>query len=359
MERRPDCGFAAADAAAGRALCGTPGSPLRRAENVGPVAWQNRRAGLFCRLRETDAGFSRKGCSGGDFRLHGSLVRRGASGYTAPVTTDQSIAALTRLQEGNKRFIANVRGIDAMLSQQRRAELVAHQQPFAIVLGCSDSRAPAEIVFDQGLGDLFVIRIAGNIVAPSGIASVEFAAQRFGIPLVVLMGHTGCGAIEAALESISRPDDESLNNLRSIVDRVKPAIEPLTMTRPGRPAPSVCAGERARRRQPPAARLPGARAAGARTAACGGGCRVRSRERPGRFLRRRPGALTRRAELHQRRRRPRAALTPRGTPSARRLQRRWPSRAPGSRTGPGSTRPSNDTTSLPRGRCSRTAPRRR
>jgi carbonic anhydrase len=165
-----------------------------------------------------------------DCCLHGSLVRRGPSRYRAPVTTVQSIAALTRLQDGNKRFIANVRGIDALLTQQRRAELAARQQPFAIVLGCSDSRAPAEIVFDQGLGDLFVIRIAGNIVAPSGIASVEFAAQRFGIPLVVLMGHTGCGAIEAALESISRPDDESLHNLRSIVDRVKPAIEPLTMT---------------------------------------------------------------------------------------------------------------------------------
>jgi carbonic anhydrase len=103
------------------------------------------------------------------------------------VSIDHSIAALTRLQEGNKRFIANVRGIDAMLSQQRRAELATRQQPFAIILGCSDSRSPAEIVFDQGLGDLFVIRIAGNIVAPSGIASVEFAAERFGIPLVVVM----------------------------------------------------------------------------------------------------------------------------------------------------------------------------
>ncbi len=117
-----------------------------------------------------------------------------------------------------------------MLSQQRRADLVERQQPFAIFLGCSDSRAPAEILFDQGLGDLFVIRIAGNIVAPSGIASVEFAAERYGIPLVVLMGHTGCGAIEATLESISRPDDESLKNLRSIVDRVRPAIEPLVST---------------------------------------------------------------------------------------------------------------------------------
>lgn len=146
------------------------------------------------------------------------------------MNTDRSIAALTRLQQGNERFIKNVRGIDAMLSQQRRAELVAKQQPFAIILGCSDSRAPAEILFDQGLGDLFVIRIAGNIVAPSGVASVEFAAQHFGISLVVLMGHTGCGAIEAALASISRPDDESLHHLSSIVDRVRPAIEPLTMT---------------------------------------------------------------------------------------------------------------------------------
>lgn len=163
-------------------------------------------------------------------RPHDGLVRRDRGRYKAAVSTHPSLVALTRLQEGNKRFIANVRGIDALVSQHRRAELAARQQPFAIVLGCSDSRAPAEIVFDQGLGDLFVIRIAGNIVAPSGIASVEFAAQRFGIPLVVLMGHTGCGAIEAALESISRPDDASLDNLRSIVDRVKPAIEPLTAT---------------------------------------------------------------------------------------------------------------------------------
>lgn len=141
-----------------------------------------------------------------------------------------SILALERLREGNRRFIANVRGIDALLSQHRRAELVARQQPFAIVLGCSDSRSPAEILFDQGLGDLFVIRVAGNIVAPSQIASVEFAAQRFGVPLVVVMGHTGCGAIEATLEAIARPHDESLHNLRSIVDRVRPAIEPLTQT---------------------------------------------------------------------------------------------------------------------------------
>jgi carbonic anhydrase len=230
MERRLRCGIAEPNPTAPLALRGAPEAALRRGGNEAAVTWQNHLVPRFCLRRETSADFFRKGGSGGGFRLHGSLVSRGPSGYTTAVTTDLSIAALTRLQEGNKRFIANVRGIDALLTQQRRAELATRQQPFAIVLGCSDSRAPAEIVFDQGLGDLFVIRIAGNIVAPSGIASVEFAAQRFGIPLVVLMGHTGCGAIEAALESISRPDDVSLHNLRSIVDRVKPAIEPLMMT---------------------------------------------------------------------------------------------------------------------------------
>ncbi len=158
------------------------------------------------------------------------LVSQGRAGYTRRVSNQTCLLALNRLREGNRRFIANVRGIDALLSQQRRAELVNKQEPFAIVLGCSDSRSPAEILFDQGLGDLFVIRVAGNIVAPSQIASVEFAAQRFGIPLVVLMGHTGCGAIEATLEYIARPQDESLHPLRSIVERVRPAIEPLTQT---------------------------------------------------------------------------------------------------------------------------------
>jgi carbonic anhydrase len=146
------------------------------------------------------------------------------------VSRTASLAALERLREGNRRFIAKVRGIEALHSQQRRAELASKPQPFANDLGCSDSRAPAEILFDQGLGDLFVIRVAGNIVEPSQIASVEFAAQRFGVPLVVLMGHTRCGAIEATLEAIDRPHDESLHPLRSIVDRVRPAIEPLTRT---------------------------------------------------------------------------------------------------------------------------------
>jgi carbonic anhydrase len=137
--------------------------------------------------------------------------------------------ALARLRDGNFRFTSNVRSLDSMLTHARRGEIEG-QRPCAIVLGCSDSRAPAEIVFDQGLGDLFVIRVAGNIVAPSQVGSVEFAAERFGTRLVVVMGHTGCGAILATLEHMENPNETSSRNLRSIVDRVRPSIEPLVKT---------------------------------------------------------------------------------------------------------------------------------
>src|ERR1700736_515694 len=131
--------------------------------------------------------------------------------------------AQERLREGNLRFSANVRGSDAFVSHTRRVELAAGQQPFAIILGCSDSRVPAEIVFDQGLGDLFVIRVAGNIVASSQIGSVEFAAERFGTPLVVVLGHSRCGAVLATLEELMRPREKQSRNLRSIVDRIRPS----------------------------------------------------------------------------------------------------------------------------------------
>jgi len=104
---------------------------------------------------------------------------------------------------------------------------VTGQEPFAIILGCSDSRVPAEIVFDQGLGDLFVIRIAGNIVAPSQIGSVEFAAERFGTRLVVVLGHSRCGAVLATLDELRRPHESQSPNLRSIVDRIRPSVEGL------------------------------------------------------------------------------------------------------------------------------------
>ena len=136
--------------------------------------------------------------------------------------------ALVRLQDGNQRFVAELQSEGAKPNRLRRALSTQAQTPFAIVLGCSDSRVPAEIVFDQGLGDLFVIRVAGNIVAPSQIGSVEFAASKFGTPLVVVLGHTQCGAVLATLEYLSEgPAQEHSENSRSIVDRIRPAIENL------------------------------------------------------------------------------------------------------------------------------------
>lgn len=138
--------------------------------------------------------------------------------------------ALDRLRQGNLRFVAGTGISDALASQTRRAELTTGQQPFAIILGCSDSRVPAEIVFDQGLGDLFVIRVAGNIVAPSQIGSVEFAAARFDTRLVVVLGHSQCGAILATVEELRMPTENQSRNLRAIVDRVRPSVEGLLAT---------------------------------------------------------------------------------------------------------------------------------
>ena len=137
--------------------------------------------------------------------------------------------ALHQLQAGNRRFVA-ARTADDRASRKRPADLATGQEPFAIILGCSDSRVPAEIVFDQGLGDLFVIRVAGNIVAPSQVGSVEFAAERFGTRLVVVLGHSQCGAILATVEQLRQPAEAQSRNLRSIVDRVRPSVEGLLRT---------------------------------------------------------------------------------------------------------------------------------
>jgi len=138
--------------------------------------------------------------------------------------------ALERLVKGNREFVSGLPSRDSFLRFSRRAQLADGQNPFAIILGCSDSRVPAEIVFNQGLGDLFVIRVAGNIVAPSQVGSVEFAAARFGVRLVVVLGHSQCGAILATLEELRTPDENQSRNLRSIVDRVRPAVEVLMRT---------------------------------------------------------------------------------------------------------------------------------
>jgi carbonic anhydrase len=139
--------------------------------------------------------------------------------------------ALQRLREGNRRFAENERRGEAGTGEARRVQVAAaNQTPIAIILGCSDSRVPAEIIFDQGLGDLFVIRVAGNIVAPSQVGSVEFAAERYGTRLVVVLGHSQCGAVQATLEELQRPTESRSRHLQSIVGRIRPSVETLLDT---------------------------------------------------------------------------------------------------------------------------------
>jgi len=130
--------------------------------------------------------------------------------------------ALQRLRLGNARFVANESSLN--IGDGERLGLTAGQAPFAVVLGCSDSRVPTEVVFDQGLGDLFVIRVAGNIVAPSQIGSVEFAAQKFGTKLVVVLGHTHCGAVEATIDELLQPAAKQSRNIAAIVSRIRPSV---------------------------------------------------------------------------------------------------------------------------------------
>lgn len=137
--------------------------------------------------------------------------------------------ALDRLREGNRRFVAGARDVGALVAEARRGAMAAEQRPFAVILGCSDSRVPVELIFDQGFGDLFVIRVAGNIVAPSQVGSVEFAAEKFGTRLVVVLGHTKCGAVQATIEEILRPGGGLSRHVDSIVNRIRPSVEDLVL----------------------------------------------------------------------------------------------------------------------------------
>ncbi len=140
--------------------------------------------------------------------------------------------ALEHLREGNRRFVSDGRRREVVTNQVRRGELATGQEPFAIILGCSDSRVPVEIVFDQGLGDLFVVRVAGNIVTPSQIGSVEFATMLFGTRLVVVLGHSRCGAVMATLDALQQPVDSRSPNVDSIVEHIRPSVEPLLAAAP-------------------------------------------------------------------------------------------------------------------------------
>lgn len=135
--------------------------------------------------------------------------------------------ALEKLREGNRRFVNDEVSSETLASREHRAGEAKPQSPFAIILACSDSRVPTELIFDRGIGELFVIRVAGNIVAPSQIGSIEFAASQFGTRLVVVLGHSNCGAIIATLQELALKDSHRSPNLRAIVDRIRPALEPI------------------------------------------------------------------------------------------------------------------------------------
>ena len=135
--------------------------------------------------------------------------------------------SLDRLREGNQRFVSGAGQLESHMAPRLRREFLEAQKPVAIILGCSDSRVPVEMVFDQDLGELFVIRVAGNVVAPSQIGSVEYAAECFGTPLVVVLGHTQCGAVQVTLDELRQPTGNQSHNLRSIVDRIRPSVDGL------------------------------------------------------------------------------------------------------------------------------------
>jgi len=149
---------------------------------------------------------------------------------TLPISTPPKqvdfATALERLQDGNRRFVQDLRSVASLTTSAQRAALASGQSPFAVILSCADSRVPSEIVFDQGVGDLFVVRVAGNVIAPSLVGSIEYAVQTFGTELVVVMGHTGCGAVKATLDYLEHPAVGSKNVL-DIVERIRPSVEPL------------------------------------------------------------------------------------------------------------------------------------
>ena len=141
--------------------------------------------------------------------------------------------ALAALREGNRRFVAGEIDAESIARRAHQVGMSGGQNPFAIILACSDSRVPVELVFDQGFGDLFVIRVAGNVVAPSQVGSIEFAASQFGTQLVVVLGHSNCGAVVATLKELSLEQTHRSPNLRAIVDRVRPAVEPVIAANAG------------------------------------------------------------------------------------------------------------------------------
>ncbi|MCB9497775.1 MAG: carbonic anhydrase [Fibrobacteria bacterium] len=146
-----------------------------------------------------------------------------ASPSGASLTPDE---ALARLLEGNRRFVAN-KSFHPNETPEAREKLAKGQNPFAVILGCADSRVPPEVVFDFGLGDLFVIRVAGNIVEDAGVGSIEYAIDHLGTPLIVVLGHERCGAVSATIQTLDE-GGEAPGQIAELVRKIKPAVEAVT-----------------------------------------------------------------------------------------------------------------------------------
>ncbi len=155
-----------------------------------------------------------------------------------PITTESSRpdingadAAIEQLRQGNERFAGSqMKHPDQ--GPETRLRISKSQKPFAVVLSCSDSRLPPEVIFDQGLGDLFVVRVAGNIVEPAGLGSIEYAVGHLGTPLIVVLGHENCGAVSATMEALQPPFEEPHGAVVSLITAITPAVA-VAETQPG------------------------------------------------------------------------------------------------------------------------------
>ena len=146
-------------------------------------------------------------------------------GHDCMLITPEALAALDRLREGNRRAVANQPLAATGMEASRLAILAKGQQPFAVVLGCSDSRVPVEAVFDQSAGDLFVVRVAGNVAAPTEVGSIEYAVGNFGIRLVVVLGHSHCGGVVATLDAVRSTTIEPTGPLAAVIDQLRPPVQ--------------------------------------------------------------------------------------------------------------------------------------
>ena len=145
-----------------------------------------------------------------------SPVTNALSGESAAFSNERFVQ---KLLDGNRRYVSG-KPSHPNQTPERRTDVAKGQHPFAVVVSCSDSRVPPEIIFDQGIGDLFVVRVAGNILDDAGLGSIEYAAEHLHVSLIMVLGHERCGAVEAAVKGGEAP-----GHIKSLVGAIQPAVE--------------------------------------------------------------------------------------------------------------------------------------